>query len=150
MYFIASDHAGFDIKKELIDVTGDDGLHLADIGPFEMLEGDDYPLFAFELCESLLKDIQKSRGILICASGSGMVIAANKVHGIRAARCTSMEEAYLARQHNDANVLVLSKIGYESFLYAEIIKTFIETPFSFDERHVRRLAEIEDYEENEA
>jgi len=149
MYYIASDHKGFEVKKNLIDKMRYKGVHLVDLGPFEFIPTDDYPLFAFELAEEVAKDVVLNKGILICSTGSGMVIAANKVKGIRAVEVGNIEEAVLARQHNDANVLVLSLLALDYEMYIDIVLSWLGTSFSFEERHLRRLKEITDYEHSE-
>ena len=145
MVYIATDHRGFEIKKKINGYFQDHGIIFTDIGPFELHPEDDYPLFAFELCENVLKD-PGSKGVLICGTGGGMCIAANKVIGIRAAEAESPEEAILIRTDDDANVLVLSKLEYDPEHIMLIIEAFLNTEFSNAERHVRRLKEISDYE----
>lgn len=146
MIYISSDHKGFEIKNKLIEIMRERGVHISDQGPFELNPTDDYPLYAFELAELVVKDTVLNKGVLICSSGTGMGIAANKVKGIRAGEVGSVEEAKLARLHNDCNVLVLSLLALDYDLYAEIIEAFLKTPFSYEERHIRRLREITDYE----
>jgi ribose 5-phosphate isomerase B len=146
MIYISSDHKGFEIKNKLKEMMMLRGIHIADLGPFEFVPTDDYPLFAFELCQEVVKDSVLNKGILICSTGTGMVIAANKVKGIRAGEVGNVEEAKLSRLHNDCNVLVLSMVELDYDLYADIIEAWLKTPFSFEERHVRRLKQITDYE----
>lgn len=146
MIYISSDHKGFEIKNKLIDLMREKGIHLSDLGPFSLVPTDDYPLFALELSKKVLEDPVLNKGILICSSGTGMVIAANKVKGIRAGDVGSAEEAKLARLHNDSNVLVLSLLELDYDLYSQIIEIWLNTPFSYEERHIHRLKEISDYE----
>ena len=146
MYYIASDHAGFEVKNNLKDKMRMQGIHLVDLGPTVLDPGDDYPLYALDLAQEVAGDVMLNKGILICSSGAGMVIAANKVKGVRAAEIANVDEAVLSRQHNDANVLVLSKLALDYELYTRIIKVWLTTPFSFEERHLRRIKEITDYE----
>jgi ribose 5-phosphate isomerase B len=146
MIYIASDHKGFEIKNKLIELMRDKGVHISDLGPYKLEPADDYPLFAFELSKKVAEDFTLNKGILICSSGTGMGIAANKVKGIRAGEVGSVKEAELARLHNDSNVLVLSMLELDYDLYAEIIDVWLKTPFSYEERHIRRLKEISDYE----
>ena len=149
MYYIASDHGGFEIKNNLIPLLRNQGIHLVDLGPTQLVEVDDYPLFAFDLAKEVAKDVFTNKGILMCKTGAGMVIAANKVKGIRAAEAYSIKEVELSRQHNDANILVLSQIELNYELYTQLILKWLKTPFSFEERHLRRLKEITDYEGSE-
>jgi ribose 5-phosphate isomerase B len=146
MIYIASDHKGFEIKNKLKDLMREKGIHLTDLGPFSLVPTDDYPLFALELSKKVIEDPVLNKGILICSSGTGMAIAANKVKGIRAGEVGSAEEAKLARLHNDCNVLVLSLLELDYDLYSQIIEIWLNTPFSYEERHIRRLKEISDYE----
>ena len=137
--FIATDHRGIETEKAIkeylenknIEVIGSDLPHS---------DTDDYVDFAVDICNKVVEN-PESFGILICGTGIGMSIAANKIKGIRAARCVSVEDAYLTRTDNDSNVLCLSyKTPIEVNL--EMIDKFIETPFSTEERHRRRVNKI--------
>jgi ribose 5-phosphate isomerase B len=119
-------------------------MQYQDYGPYQYNENDDFPLFAFEVAENVVKD--NCLGILICSSGAGMAIAANKVKGARAVFVESIEAAKLCREHNNCNILVLDNMTYESEKDHKIIWEWYNTPFSNEERHVRRLKQISDYE----
>ena len=136
---IASEHAGFDLKEFLIDALGEIGYNVHDLGisKGELL---DYPRVAYNLC-NLLIDGQYSRGILICGTGIGMSIAANKIRGVRAALCTDIFSASMARLHNDANVLCLGSRITAQYLSLEIVKTFLKTTFEGG-RHIQRVENI--------
>jgi ribose 5-phosphate isomerase B len=121
------------------------GILQCDLGPFEIAPQDDYPLYAFMLAEKVAAN-PNDRGILVCGTGAGMCIAANKVKGIRAAEAESVAEAQAIRNDDDANILILSQLNYEPNLYKQIIDTWYHTPFSNAERHLRRLKQIADYE----
>ena len=149
MIYISSDHKGFEIKNRLKELMREKGIHITDLGPYSFEPTDDYPLFAFELSQKVMEDPILNKGILICSSGTGMGIAANKVKGIRAGEVGSIEEAKLSRLHNDCNVLVLSMLELDYDLYTEMIEVWLKTPFSYEERHIRRLNEISDYEGSE-
>lgn len=142
---IATDHNGIEEKKVIIDYLTDYGYEVMDFSP-ENTPIDDYPDYALKVCQELiLGNIEI--GILLCGTGIGMSIAANKVKGIRAAHISRKEEAELARLHNDANIIALSyKEDIEKL--KEYIKIFIETPFSHEERHIRRIEKIKKIEEN--
>ncbi|HOY46651.1 MAG TPA: RpiB/LacA/LacB family sugar-phosphate isomerase [Candidatus Dojkabacteria bacterium] len=144
MIYIASDHRGLETKKSIMDFLKENGMQYQDAGPYEFNQNDDYPLFAFELAELVVKN--NAKGILICSTGSGMAIAANKVKGARAVFVESLEAARLSREHNDCNILVLDNMTYDPQKDHEIIKIWYNTPFSGEERHIRRLKEISDYE----
>ncbi|MCM8772240.1 MAG: ribose 5-phosphate isomerase B [Candidatus Omnitrophica bacterium] len=136
---IASDHAGYELKEYLKINLQKDGYEIIDYGPF-LKKVVDYPDYAEKVAKGILnKEIEY--GILICGTGIGMDIVANKFNGIRAARCCSTYDAFLARQHNDANVLTLGGrlIGKE--LALEIAKIFLSTPFSKG-RHLKRVNKI--------
>lgn len=145
MVYVASDHNGYEIKKTVIKILKDLGIFQYDVGPEEFDANDDYPLYGLMLAEKVAKN-PADRGILICGTGGGMCIAANKVKGIRAAEAESVKEAELIRTDDNANILILSKLVYEPELYRQIIETWYKTPFSNAERHVRRLKQISDYE----
>ncbi|GIU68930.1 MAG: ribose 5-phosphate isomerase B [Candidatus Woesearchaeota archaeon] len=134
--FIASDHRGFKLKKHLKE-----NFSLIDLGVFDDKKKVDYPDYAKKLCNLVKKE--KSRGILICGTGIGMSIAANRYKGIRAALCHDVKDAELARKHNDANVLVLSGDFTKKEDAQEIVKKFFNTPFSGEIRHKRRIKKID-------
>ncbi len=134
MIYIASDHAGFLLKEKLKSK-----FTLHDLGNFEKDEKVDYPDFALQLC-SRIKD--NDFGILICGSGQGMVMAANRHKHIRACLCLDTNQAKLARQHNNANVLCLSgRVTDNSTKAEEIVKAFLETDFEGG-RHQKRLSKF--------
>jgi len=140
---IGSDHAGFDMKNFIKKGLEKEGYELIDYGTY-IKKSVDYPDFASKVAEGIMKkEIEK--GILICGTGIGMSIAANKFKGIRAARCCSIYDAVLARQHNDANILTLGGRLTGNNLALEISKTFLETPF-LKGRHLRRVNKIKKIE----
>jgi ribose 5-phosphate isomerase B len=137
---IGSDHAGFALKTLLKQALQNDGYDPIDIG-CEKENSCDYPVFARELCEGILSG-RASRGILVCGTGLGMSIAANRYKGIRAALCTTEYHARMSRAHNDSNVLVLGGRITGPELALAILKAWLETPFE-GERHQRRINLIE-------
>jgi len=137
---IGSDHAGYDLKQYLVRELTDLEYEVTDCGT-ESRESVDYPDFAGKVC-ALVRSGESERGIVICGTGIGVSIAANKIRGIRAALCHTEFSAYLARRHNDANVLALGGGITGNKLALEIAKTFLEEEFSGDERHVRRIEKI--------
>lgn len=142
MIGIASDHAGFEVKKEIVSYLKELGYQVIDYGP-SVNETVDYPVYAFRIGEAInSKGIAK--GILICKTGIGMSIACNKIKGIRCAKVDNVMEAELTRLHNDSNVLAISALKNIKEL-KEIIKKFLETEFSNEERHINRINLIEDY-----
>lgn len=131
--FIASDHAGYSMKKFLIENSR---YNLIDLGAYSSASVD-YNEYAQKLVEKVKAD--DAMGILICKTGVGMSIAANRNAGIRAALCGDIETARLARQHNDANILVLSAAAPKAL---QIIQEFFSTEFSGEERHHRRIKKL--------
>lgn len=142
---IGSDHAGLELKAVLIEHLKSSGHEVVDHGPYEYDSLDDYPLFCIPAAKAVAEDPQ-SLGVVLGGSGNGEQIAANKVNGIRAALVWSNEIAKLAREHNNANVISIGGRMHSLEVCKELIDTFIATPFSFDERHMRRIGQIADYE----
>jgi ribose 5-phosphate isomerase B len=138
---IASDHGGFELKEELKKLLADDGLDLADLGVGSAAESVDYPDYADALCAEILAG-RAALGILVCGTGIGMSIAANRRRGVRAALCTSPYMARMAREHNDANVLCLGGRVLGAADALEIVREFIGGAFAGG-RHARRLAKID-------
>ena len=142
---IGSDHAGLELKAELVKHLSSKGHDVTDHGPHEYDALDDYPDFCIPAAQAVAKD-PLSLGIVLGGSGNGEQIAANKVKGIRAALAWSIETAKLAKEHNNANVVAVGGRMHEISLVKEIIDAFIGEPFSNDERHVRRIKKISDFE----
>lgn len=142
--FIASDHAGFDRKQQLASKL-EQGYQVFDLGPYELNPDDDYPVYAKKVALAV-KENPKSMGILVCKSGEGMAIVANKFNGIRAAIASSKEQAIETRKDNDSNVLSLSAADLSDKEAFEVSKSWLDTPFSELERHERRLHEIAEIE----
>lgn len=142
---IATDHNGVNEKTEIIKYLENKNIDVLDLST-DNTPTDDYPDFAFRVASSVTNN-ECHFGILLCGTGIGMSIAANKVKGIRCAHVGNVEEAYHTRVDNDANMLALSyKTDINTIL--NIINKFIETPFSNEERHIRRINKIKEYEEN--
>ena len=142
---IGSDHAGLELKAELVKHLTANGHDVTDHGPHEYDALDDYPDFCIPAAEAVAKD-SSSLGIVLGGSGNGEQMAANKVKGIRAALAWSIETAKLARDHNNANVIAVGGRMHEISFVKEIIDAFIASPFSNDERHIRRIKKISDFE----
>jgi len=134
---IGSDHAGFKVKEKLKQFLKDH--RLKDSGTYSE-ESCDYPIIAKKVAEKVIKN--KSMGILICGTGIGMCMAANKVKGIRAALAYNQSSAKKARQHNNANILCLGAREFTIEKLKKITKIFLETKFSNEERHKKRVDEI--------
>jgi ribose 5-phosphate isomerase B len=138
-FAIAADHAGVALKAELIVALRALGHEVTDLGP-ETTESVDYPDYAKRLCEQVVNG-RPALGILVCGTGIGMSIAANKVHGIRAAVCRTEFESRVTRQHNDANVLCLGSRVTGGGLALEIAKAFLAASFEGG-RHQQRLDKV--------
>jgi ribose 5-phosphate isomerase B len=143
--YLGADHAGFELKEHLVGWLADHGHEAIDCGPAAYDADDDYPPYVIAAAERALAD-PGSIAIVIGGSGNGEQIAANKVSGVRAALCWSVEIAELARLHNDANVCSLGARFHSLGDAAAIVERFVSTDFSADARHVRRIAQIADYE----
>ena len=140
MIVIASDHAGVDAKTQLIKVIAETGQAVRDLGP-EDTTSVDYPDFAHAVASAVAGG-EADRGILICGTGIGMSMAANRHDGVRAALCHDAFTAEMARRHNDANVLCVGARSTGPGVIEQIVRLFLETPFEGD-RHQRRVEKIE-------
>ncbi len=139
--FIGSDHAGYALKEALRNHLQAQGYAVEDLGVFSS-EPADYPDIAHQLTARVVEQ-PDSRGILICGTGIGMCIAANKRRGIRAAHASEPVSAQLARAHNNANVLCLGGRIVGEELAKAIVEAFLRTPFSDEPRHARRVQKLE-------
>jgi ribose 5-phosphate isomerase B len=137
---IGSDHAGFDLKEQIRKFLSEKGYNIKDVGTFSH-ESVDYPLIAKELAQNIAEK-KFSRGILLCGSGLGMSITANRFRNVRAALCHNIYTVELSRKHNDANILVLGGRILGSGLALEMVEIFLHTDFEGG-RHLRRLEEID-------
>jgi ribose 5-phosphate isomerase B len=144
--YLGSDHAGFELKARLVKWLTDAGHEAVDCGPSSYVPDDDYPVYVMRAASSAVAD-PGSLGIVIGGSGNGEQMASNKVRGVRAALAFSDETARLARLHNDANVLSLGAREYSIDAAIGFARVFVETPFSEEPRHIRRLDMIARYEE---
>lgn len=140
--YIGSDHAGYPLKEELKKHMTEKGVKFLDLGSFSM-EAVDYPDIAREVCEKVV-DEPNSFGVLVCGTGLGMAMTANKRKGIRAADCVYELMAKLARAHNDANVLCLGGRLIGNDLAKNILDTFLNTPFEALDRYKRRISKMDE------
>ena len=146
---LATDHAGLEFSTKLQQHLSDAGHEVIDHGPLAYDPVDDYPAFCIRAAQGVIADQRAgvdALGVVFGGSGNGEQIAANKVEGIRAALVWSLATAELARQHNDANVIAVGARQHSFEEVAAFIDAFIGTPFSGDERHVRRIGQIADFE----
>lgn len=144
--YLATDHGGYDLKEILKNWLKESGYDTKDLGAFSIDPNDDYPDFIIPLARKVAQETD-SLGIIIGRSGNGEAIAANKVKGIRAAVCLNEEMARKAKQHNDANILSLGADYISVDEAKNIAKMFLDTPFSNEERHIRRIDKIKKTEE---
>lgn len=137
---LAADHGGVHYKDRIAEMLRADGYQVTDFGTHGT-ESTDYPDYALLASQAVARG-EAELGILVCGSGIGVAIVANKVHGIRAANCLTTEMAHLAREHNHANVLTLGERLVDWNTAREIVLEFLRTPPSADERHSRRVGKI--------
>lgn len=142
--YLGSDHAGFDLKEKLIKYFKEKGISFKDLGTHSS-DSVDYPDYGFAVARRVAKE-KNSLGILICGTGTGMVIAANKVKGIRAVAAYDKYSAEMARLHNDTNVLCLRGRHFPFKKIKEIVSVWLEASFSGDVRHKRRINKIKQFE----
>ncbi len=141
MIAIGSDHGGFALKKALMAHLDKRGLEYKDFGTYSEASCD-YPAYGKAVAHAVAGG-ECERGILICGTGIGMSMTANKIPGVRAAVCGDCFSAEATREHNDANILCMGARVVGEGLALKIADTFLDTPFSNDERHIRRISQIE-------
>ena len=142
---LGSDHAGFELKQRLVARLTELGHEPVDHGPKEYDAVDDYPPYVLRAAQGAAGDAG-SLGVVIGGSGNGEAIAANKVKGVRCALAHSEETASLGRQHNDANVVSIGARMHDEATAIRLVEVFLATPFSQDERHIRRIEMLTSYE----
>ena len=146
--YIASDHAGFELKEKIKNELGKLSFEVKDFGPFSYDKDDDYPDFIRLVAEAVVNDPEHSRGIILGASGQGEAIVANRFKNVRAAvfygASNVSEIIKLSREHNNANVLSLGARFLNEEQAMSAVKLWLETPFSGEERHIRRIRKIDE------
>ena len=142
MLALGCDHGGYPLMKEVIDYLEKNNIEYKNFGTFSE-ESVDYPAYGKAVANAVAGG-ECEKGILICGTGIGISITANKVKGIRCALCGDVFSAKATREHNNANILAMGARVTGAGLALEIVKAFLETPFSNDERHIRRIEQIED------
>lgn len=145
--YIGADHRGYSLKEELREWLTKVGHTVLDMGAFALEPNDDYTLFA-EKVGTLVKDDSHARGILLCGSGVGVDIVANKIDGVRASIGLSKEQVAAGREHDNMNILVLAADFIDQKQAKEMVTSFLDTNFDNESQHKRRLAEITQLEEN--
>lgn len=136
--FIATDHRGYKLKQQVVDFLKSQNFEVVDCGNTEFNVNDDYPDFTLALSQKIASE-NNFKGIIFCGSGIGVSICANRFNKIRCGLCTSVEQTRAARNDDDINVLAIASdfVNFETVV--SIVKTFLNTPFSNQERHIRRL-----------
>ncbi len=140
MIYLAADHGGFDLKNKLVTFLKDNDHQISDLGPTQLDPADDYPDYAKAAVENIKSN--QDQAILICRTGHGMVMAANRYLHIRAALAHTPESAKRAKQDENANVLVLAADFISEIQAKDIVRSWLSTPFSGAERHIRRINKI--------
>ncbi|MCB9813305.1 MAG: RpiB/LacA/LacB family sugar-phosphate isomerase [Pseudomonadales bacterium] len=143
--FLGSDHGGFELKEKIKGWLNEWAYEFEDLGASELDPDDDYPKYAFAVAKKVAS-LENSLGILACRSGGGMVIAANKVKGIRAEVAYDIRSAIHAKENNNVNVISIPADWTNENEQKQILRSFLATSFSQSQRHIRRIAEISSYE----
>ena len=141
MIALGSDHGGYELKQEIIAYLKEKNLDFKDYGT-DSKDSCDYPVYAKKVANAIVAG-ECDKGILICGTGIGISITANKIKGIRAALCHDAFSAQATREHNDANILAMGARVVGPGLALKIVDTFLNTDFSNDERHIRRIEQME-------
>jgi len=147
MIYLGADHGGFALKDELKIWLAEWGMAFTDLGAATLDPEDDYPDFAFAVAQAVNQQPAEHKGILACRSAAGVIIAANKVKGVRAVAPTTELAAQHSREHNDTNVLGLSGDWLTPEAAKAVVHTWLQTPFSGEARHQRRLDKISQFEQ---
>lgn len=153
MIYLGADHGGFKLKEKIKEWLAEWKLSFKDLGPAKFDPDDDYPQYAFAVADAVSQEddlstnwSKRPKGILVCRSAGGVVIAANKVKDVRAVAIYDVKSARHAREHNDANVIGLSADWIDEKATKEILQIFLKTEFSGEERHRRRINQIREKE----
>jgi ribose 5-phosphate isomerase B len=147
LIYIGADHRGFNLKENIKLWLKNNGYEVYDVGAIAFDPYDDYPDFAKDLALNVEKDLEKAKGILICGSGIGVCIVANKFKGIRAGIGISPDQVFEAKNHDDINVLCLASDFIDENLAKKMIEVFLKTPFDSEKKYLRRIEKIKDLEE---
>ena len=142
--YLGADHGGYELKNQLAEHLRHAGHEVVDIGAMTLDEDDDYPKYAYGVAVKVLGEEADGRGVLLCRSGQGMTIAANRVRGIRAALAWNVETAVHGRRDDNANVLVLPSDYMDFQLAADAVDAWLATEFKNDPKYARRLDELEE------
>jgi ribose 5-phosphate isomerase B len=142
--FLSADHGGYDLKRAVYEHLIHQGYNVEDLGAKTLDAEDDFPQYAFDVTAKILGEEGEARGILICGSGQGMAMAANRVGGIRAAVIWSVEGAMETRRDNDSNILCLAQRMTDTETNLDIVDAWLKTDFQKDPKYQRRIDQIEE------
>lgn len=145
--YIGSDHRGFNLKESITKYLKNSGYTVSDMGNSSFVEDDDYPDFVSFVAEKVSLNTEESKGVVICGSGIGADIVANKFPRIRCALPMTADQAYVSRTDDDTNIISLSADFLDENTAKAILATWLQTPFSEENRHIRRIAKIRGVEE---
>jgi len=145
--YIGADHRGFNLKESLKQYLKDNGYTVSDLGNTSLVPDDDYPDFVAGVAEKVSLNPDGCKGIVICGSGVGADVVANKFPRIRASLVMSTDQAFVSRSDDNANILVLAADFVDDYTAKTILATWFQTPFSGEMRHTRRIAKIRDIEQ---
>lgn len=144
--YIGADHRGFNLKERLTQMLRDEAYDVVDVGAASLMPDDDYPDYAGAVAKKVSDAPLDARGIVLCGSGFGVDIVANKFPGVRAALAMSPDHAYQGRHDDDVNVLALAADFVDETMAMKTVKVFLTTPFGKEEKYARRVAKIGDIE----
>ncbi len=144
--YLGSDHAGFKLKEKILEYLTKSGYQVKDLGNHNLSPNDDYPDYAAKAARAVQKNLKSGKGILICGSGQGVCMTANKFKGIRAALGYSVAAAKQSRVHGDSNILCLPGLGLNQVQAKKIVNAWLREEFSGEQRHIRRLNKIKKIE----
>src|SRR3989339_1191722 len=147
MLYIGADHGGFELKELIKQWLTERNIDYTAVGAHALNSQDDYPQFAFSVAESVSQDPEQHRGIVLCRSAAGVIIAANKVKNIRAIAPVTIEAAILSKEHNNTNIIGISGDWMTLDVAKNIIHEWLQATFSEEERHRRRVHQIQLYED---
>ncbi|MBT5807806.1 RpiB/LacA/LacB family sugar-phosphate isomerase [Candidatus Uhrbacteria bacterium] len=146
--YIGADHAGWELKEALEEYLKEKDIRIVDMGNKNLVNGDDYPDFGYAVAKRVVTD-ENAHGIVICGNAQGICIVANKVRGVRAATGFNTDVAKSAREDDDSNILCLPGRHIDVKEAKKIVDTWLETEFSGEDRHIRRLKRVEEIENDE-
>jgi ribose 5-phosphate isomerase B len=145
MLYLGTDHRGFELKEEIKKFLGEQGIVFEDLGNYQLDPNDDYTDIGFLVAKKVAEKSDENRGILLCGSGIGVVIAANRIRSVRAGLCLSPWMAEHGRQNEDINVLAIASNLTDLEISKNIIKTFLNTDFILKENYIRRKKELDEF-----